>query len=161
MIGLWLTVPLVRSSTKFSGLSERSCWMTDEVTCNLSWFTRFGCGVHWCSLNDLDLTLTLQVGQSTVTSPSSCRIKLGAGLLEDGSSGVSEKQQGHWEDTEMVNQLVAQGAHTKDWQGNSSGWHKISKQTGHLRWSNADKVWISEICGRGGVMVFVGFDMLN
>ena len=72
--------------------------------------------------------------------------------MEDGSSGVSEKQQGHWQDAEVVNQEIIYEAHTRDRHGNSTVWDKISKQTGHLRWSIADKVWVAEICGRGDII---------
>ena len=67
-----------------------------------------------------------------MTSPSRSKINLGARFYA-GSSGISEKQQGHIEDVETVNQLMTQEAHTRAVHGNSTGRVKISKQTGHLR----------------------------
>ena len=153
---MWPTVPLVGISTTFSGLSERSWWITEDVTCSSSLLTLWGCGVHWWLSSDPAFTSTLQLGHDTRMSPSSFKIKLGAGLMKAESSGVSEKQQGHWEDAETVNQLMMQEAHTTALHGNSTGWDKISKQTGHLRWSIADKVWVSEMCEKGITVVVVG-----
>ena len=58
-------------------------------------------------------------------SCSNSKIKLEAGLMCAGSSGVSEWQQGHWVLAESVSHLM-QAAHRTALQGSSTGWERIS-----------------------------------